>query len=266
MLIFIGLGLSIKHLTIEALHYINKADKIIVDTYTGLVEDFNDYLEKLVYEGKEVVYAKREDLEGKAIDNIVEEAREKNIAILVPGDPFIATTHDAIRVEALKKGVKVHVVNGLSIYSLAVSRSGLQAYRFGKTVTIVYPEYSKPYSVIETMYDNLNRNLHTLALLDFRKDENKYMTIPEAVDIVLELDEQGFLDKVIAVGLARLGFKDEYIVADTLVGLREKSYPPPPHSLIIVAKPHPVELELLRYYCGLPEKLYREYMEKRSYP
>jgi len=266
MLVFIGLGLSVKHLTREALEYMELCDVFVIDNYTGLVEKVEELIEQIKDRGKIVILAKRSDLEGPSITRLVEEARTRNIAVLVPGDPFIATTHDAIRVEALKRGIEVRVVHGISIYSLAASRVGLQAYRFGKMITLVYPDYFKPYSVIETIYDNLERNLHTLILLDFRRDEERYMTIPEAVEILMDLDEKGILKKVIGVGVARLGFRDEYLVADKLPNLREKKYPPPPHSLIVVAKPHPIELDLLKHLCGLPEEIYLEYLNAKTYP
>jgi len=264
LLIFIGTGLSLKHLTIEALKYIQLADKIIVDTYTSLTEDLDILLDYL--RDKEIVYASRRDLEGEAIDRIIEEARYRNIAILVPGDPFIATTHDAIRVEAYKKGVKVIVVNGLTIHSIIASRTGLQAYRFGKMITLTYPDSFKPYSTIETIYDNLSRNLHTLLLLDYRVDEGRYMSINEAVDILLSLDDKRLLARVLAVGVARLCFRDEYIIADRLIELKNYNYPKPPHSIVIVAKPHPIELDNLFYICNLPRKLYEMYQSRREYP
>ncbi len=266
MLVFIGLGLSTKHLTLEAIQYLYRVDKIIVDTYTNIVPDLSKELFEYIGREKEIIWAERKDLEGTSIKEIVEEARGRDIAIVVPGDPFIATTHDAIRVEALKQGVKVVVVNGLSIYSLAVSRTGLQAYRFGKTVTLVYPDYSKPYSVIDAIYDNLERNLHTLVLLDLRVKENKYMDIGEAIGLLLDMDEKNMLDKVIGIGLARIGCLDEMIVADKIGELDKYSYPGPPHSIIIVAKPHPIELDNLRYIAGLPYDLYEKYMVSRNYP
>lgn len=266
MLVFIGLGQSLKHLTIEALYWLNRVDKVIVDTYTGFTNDLNNDVLKNILNNREIVYADRSSLEGSSIYKIIDEASYRNIAILVPGDPFIATTHDAIRVEAYKKGIKVVVVNGLSIYSLAVSRTGLQVYRFGRTITLVYPFITKPYSVIETIYDNMSRNLHTLLLLDYRSDEDKYMSIPEAVDILVDLDEKGFLSRVVSIGLARIGTDSEYIVADRLAQLSKYSYPSPPHSLIIVSKPHPVELDNLRYICKLPENLYRKYLLSKEYP
>jgi diphthine synthase len=267
MLYFIGIGLSIKHLTLEAIDAVRRVDKIYVDTYTSIVPDLdiNEFRRITGFNG-EIIYAKRNMLEGEGIEKIVLEAMDKDIAILVPGDPFIATTHDAIRVEALKRGVRVVTINGLSIYSLAPSRTGLQAYRFGKTATLVYPEAFKPYYTIETIYDNLERNLHSLILLDLRIDENKAMRISEAVDILQDLDDKGLLGKVLAVGIARLGSSDEFIIADRLVDLKKYDYPPPPHSIIIVAKPHPIELENLYYLCRLPRKLYEKYLNTKNYP
>ncbi|RLG90092.1 MAG: diphthine synthase [Thermoprotei archaeon] len=267
MLIFIGAGLSINHLTIEAIEWLKKADKIIIDSYTNIIPDFSiDKLFKIIGTRKDVIIANRSMLEGISIKKIVEEAQKLNLAILVPGDPFIATTHDAIRVEAIKHGVQVKTINGLSIYSLAPSRTGLQAYRFGKTVTLVYPEAFKPYSTIETIYDNLSRNLHTLLLLDLKLEENKAMTINEAVDILMDLDEDRKLNNIIAVGLARIGCKDEKIQADRLSRLKKYGFPPPPHSLVIVAKPHPIELDSLKYLCNLPDEIYRELLSSRKYP
>jgi diphthine synthase len=267
MLYFIGIGLSIKHLTLEAIDAVKRVDKIYIDTYTNIIPDLDlDNFRKITGFNGEIILAKRDMLEGKGINKIVSEAVDRNIAILVPGDPFIATTHDAIRVEALRRGINVVTINGLSIYSLAPSRTGLQAYRFGKTATLVYPEAFKPYYTIETIYDNLERNLHSLILLDLRVEENKAMRINEAVDIILELDDKGLLGKVLAVGAARLGSSNEFIVADKLTNLKKYSYPPPPHSIIIVAKPHPIELENLYYLCKLPRELYEKYINAKSYP
>ena len=252
-LYFVGLGLSSGHLTLEARDVIDEADKIIIDTYTSIVHGFTPEQIKILNPRAELVLARRKDLEGRSIKGIIEEAKRKNIVILVPGDPFIATTHDAIRIEALEQGVTVKTIHGISIYSVAASATGLQIYRFGKTVTLVYPEAFKPYSTIETIYENLTRNLHTLVLLDLKLEENKAMRIAEAVDILLELDEKGILSKIIAVGLSRAGTAQQVIHADIFPGLKKYDYAGPPESIIIVAKPHPMELGALKLIGGLPD-------------
>ncbi|RLG82713.1 MAG: diphthine synthase [Thermoprotei archaeon] len=270
-LYFVGLGLSISHLTLKAIEVLRKVDKIYIDTYTNIVPDFDlDVLKSIIGSKKKFVFASRKDLEGVNISRIVDEARENDIAILVPGDPFIATTHDAIRVEALSRGVSVETVHGISIYSAIASATGLQAYRFGKTVTLVRPSVSKPFSVIETIYANLKLNLHTLVLLDLKLEEGYAMTINEAVEILRELEkeysDEQLLRGVIGIGVARLATRDQVIKADLLYNLKNYSYPPPPHSIVIVAKPHPIELDLLKYIGDLPDNIYQILLKSKEYP
>ncbi len=265
MLVFIGLGLNPNHINMEAVRTLKRIRKAYIDRYTSIIPGFDPAILREYFSG-ELVVADRSMLEGEGIRRIVEEAAEEDIAIIVPGDPFIATTHDAIRIEALKRGVEVRVIHNVSVYSAAPSAAGLQAYRFGKTVTLVYPDAFKPYSTIEAIYGNLKRNLHTLILLDLRMDEDRAMTIPEAVEIIRELDEKGVLSETLAVGAARIGSGEQYLQADRLKNLGKYRYPSPPHSIIITAKPHPVELEALHYIAHLPRNLYDEYMYRRDYP
>lgn len=267
---FIGLGPSPEYITLKGVSILRKVDKIYVDAYTNIIpSSIIDFIKKYTRDHAEIIFASRSVLEGSGINIIIEEGMGKDIAIIVPGDPFIATTHDAIRIEALSKGVEVRVVHGVSIYSLAPSATGLQAYRFGKTVTLVYPYVFKPFSVIETIYDNLDRGLHTLILLDLKLEEGIAMTINEAVDILLDLEKEysgkNKLESIIAVGLAQVGTENEYIKADLLPELTKYEYPPPPHSIIVVAKPHPMELDALHLICGLPEAIYKKYSHRRRF-
>lgn len=247
-LIFVGLGQSLKHLTKEAVEALSDADKIYVDTYTSLYEDPLESLKALNARAP-FVYAKRADLEGPSIYTILEEAKEMNVVIAVPGDPFIATTHDTIMIEALQRGIGVKVVNGISVITMIYSRLGLQSYKFGKHVTLVYPTHFKPWSVVDTIYDNMTRNLHTVVLLELSVEESKAMTINEAVQIIEQLDERGHLKKQLAIAVARLGWRDERICADTFEKLASYRYPPPPHTIVIPApRLDPVEQEFLKVW------------------
>jgi diphthine synthase len=246
MLIFLGLGYSLRHLTLEAIEVLKSAEIIYVDTYTSIYEDPLDEIKQFNPNAK-YVFASRRDLEGISINNIINEARSKIVVIAVPGDPFIATTHDALWISAVKSGVKVKVVNGLSFITMAYSRLGLQSYKFGKHVTLVHPSLFKSYSTIDTIYGNLERNLHTIVLLDLRVEEGYAMTINEAVQILLELDYKGQLGDHLAIGVARLGWKDEKICVNKLKYLGNFKYPPPPHSLVVVSPSlDPVEEEFIK--------------------
>jgi len=65
-------------------------------------------------------------------DQMLEEALALEIAFLVVGDPFGATTHVDILLRAREKGIKYQVVHNASIMN-AVGCSGLQLYSFGKS-------------------------------------------------------------------------------------------------------------------------------------
>lgn len=247
MLAFVGLGYSTRHLTLEAIEVLKAADVVFIDTYTSLYEDPLVEIEALNPRAK-YVYAKRQDLEGNSMRRVVEEAKTKRVVVAVPGDPLIATTHDALLSEAIKQGVEVKVVNGISFITMAYSRLGLQSYRFGKHVTLVYPTSFKPYSTVEVIYANLQRNLHTIVLLDLRVEESKLMTIQEAVDILLDLDETGLLGDQLSLGVARLGWRDEKVCANTLREIKKYAYPPPPHSIVVLARLSPVEGEIIEYW------------------
>jgi diphthine synthase len=257
-LYIVGGGVSLEYLTLRALEVLGRVDKVYVDTYTSIAPGLDvDTLSKILR--VEVVAADRVMLEQKS-HMIVLEAREKDIAILVPGDPLTATTHIALALEARRAGVRVEIVPGVSGLQAVIDATGLQAYRFGKIVTLVYPEETyKPYSTVETVWFNYSNNLHTLVLLDLRLDEGKAMTIPEAVDILLQLEREyaretgreTVLEGALLAGVARAGLREQKCVAGRAEDLKREDYPPPPHSLVVVApKPHPMEVEALKAFCS----------------
>jgi diphthine synthase len=88
--------------------------------------------------GKKVQLIKRQDLEEDNGKIILQAAKAGKAVFLVPGDPFIATTHVTLRIDAEKQGIKTSVVHGISIMSAIVSLSGLHNYKFGKTVTVPF--------------------------------------------------------------------------------------------------------------------------------
>jgi diphthine synthase len=257
-LYFIGLGLyDEKDITLKGLETARKCDVVFAEFYTSFLAGTTiERIEGLI--GKPIRLLTREDVELNFEKIILPEAREKDVAFLTAGDPMVATTHADLRIRARKAGVESYVIHAPSIYS-AVSVTGLQIYKFGKTVTLVYPEETyKPYSTVETIWFNYSNNLHTLVLLDLRLDEGKAMSIREAVNILLQLEreyarERGretIVDKAILVGVARAGLRDQVCIAGKAEEVIKGEYPPPPHSLVVVApKPHPLEVEALKLFC-----------------
>ena len=129
----------------------------------------------------------RRELEEENGAVILEAAKKGKAVFLVPGDPFIATTHVTLRVEAEKHGIKTRIIHGASIISAIISLSGLHNYKFGKTVTVPFPEnFSEtPYNVIA---QNKKLGLHTLCLLDLKATEKQFLTINQAITMLLEVE------------------------------------------------------------------------------
>ncbi len=182
-LVFVGLGLNDeKGITVNGLEETKTADIVFMETYTSRMPGFSmEHFE--VQCGKKIHLLTRRDLEEENGKLILQAAKEGKAVFLVPGDPFIATTHVTLRIDAQKQGILTRIVHGISIMSAIVSLSGLHNYKFGKTVTVPFPDnFSEtPYNVIA---QNKKLGLHTLCLLDLRETENRYLTINEAIKML----------------------------------------------------------------------------------
>ena len=98
-------------------------------------------------------------------DQVLDEAVEDDIAVLVVGDPFGATTHADLVLRAKQRDIKVNVVHNASILN-AIGCCGLQLYSFGETVSIVmWTDTWQPDSYFDKIINNYQRGLHTLCLL-----------------------------------------------------------------------------------------------------
>lgn len=260
-LYLVGTGPSIEYLSIKAMKLLKRADKVYIDTYTSIAPGLERNNIKVYAPSAEVIYANRMLLENES-RRIIDEARTLNVVILVPGDPLFATTHISLVLEATNSGIEVEIIPGVSGIQAVIDTTGLQFYKFCRPITLVYPESFKPFSVVETIWDNMTRNLHSLVLLDLRLDENRAMTISEAIEILLRLERelaaeksmQPRIESAIIVGVARAGLPDAKCKAGRPETLLREDFPPPPHSLIVTApRLHPVEVEALQSLCSCNE-------------
>ncbi len=237
-LYLIGLGLSDeKDISLKGLETIKKCDKIYLENYTSLLQCPLANLEKLYQ--KKIILADREKTE-QQFEQILAEAKTKDIAFLVVGDPFSATTHAELFKEAREKKIPVKVIHNASILT-AVGITGLQLYKFGRTASIPFLD---KYDALETPYNILRENqsleMHTLFLLDLKPEESKFMTINQALEI-LETIEKRKKENVIkkgmmVIGCARLGNDDYMIKAGPIEKIRKINFGKPLHCLIIPAK------------------------------
>lgn len=108
------------------------------------------------------------DLVEQGADDILNGASTSDVALLVVGDPFGATTHTDLVLRAEEQGIPVKVVHNASILN-AVGCCGLQLYSFGETVSIPYWTDSwQPDSFYDKILNNYTNNMHTLCLLGER--------------------------------------------------------------------------------------------------
>ena len=108
-LVFVGLGLNDeKGISVNGLEETKIADSVFMETYTSLMPDFSlQRFEDLC--GKQVHLVSRRELEEENGSAILQAAKQGKTVFLVPGDPFIATTHVTLRIDAEKQGVKTRI-------------------------------------------------------------------------------------------------------------------------------------------------------------
>jgi diphthine synthase len=259
-LVFVGLGLNDeKGISIKGLEETKTADGVFMELYTSLMPDFNiQNFENSC--NKNIQLISRRELEEENGTIILEAAKRGKAVFLVPGDPFIATTHVTLRVSAEKKGIKTRIIHGTSIISAIISLSGLHNYKFGKTVTIPFPEnFSEtPYNVIA---QNKTFGLHTLCLLDLKANEKQFLGINQAINMLLAIEKERkkgvITTETAAVGLARAGSGNPTLKADFAKDLTNYDFGRPPYSLIIPGDLHFMEVDSLIAFAGAPAEFRR---------
>ncbi|KAI3426102.1 hypothetical protein D9Q98_008070 [Chlorella vulgaris] len=265
MLFIVGLGLADERdITVKGLDAVKQSERVYLEAYTSLLLVPKEKLEE--FYGKEVVVADREMVEMEA-DTILEGAKERDVSFLVVGDPFGATTHTDLELRARSLGIPVRVIHNASIMN-AVGACGLQLYRFGESISIVFFTATwRPDSFYDRILANRREGLHTLCLLDIKVKEPsleslargrkvyeppRFMTINTAIEQLLEVEaarQQGaYSPDTLCVGVARIGSDTQRIVAGSMQQLLDVDYGPPLHSLVIAGNTHPIEDEYLRQF------------------
>lgn len=234
MLNIIGIGLSYKNLTEEIINLIKKSDFVYLENYTSKYDISNKELENLLK--KDIILANRNLVENS--NEIIENAKTKNVSFLIIGDIFMATTHIAIYLEAKKLKIKTNLIHNVSVLN-AISDAGLSLYNFGKITSIPFNnnEIEEPFKVLEM---NKKMNLHTLFLLDLDPENNKYMTINQALEYLSKRIKN---EDIIAC--SALGTKDQEIKYGNLKDLIKLKFNKFPQCLIVPGKMHFMETEFL---------------------
>lgn len=152
----------------------------------------------------------------------------------------------------------------------AVGTTGLQLYNFGQTVSMVFfTDTWKPTSFYDRLKENQQIGLHTLVLLDIKVKEQslanlargrkiyeppQFMTVAKCANQMIETEQErgeGICGpRTLAVGVARIGAKDQKMAAGTLKQLSETDMGPPLHSLVLLGKrTHYLERDFIREFA-----------------
>lgn len=246
MLYIIGTGLNdAKDISLKTLEILKNCDEIYQECYTCIQNvDFHE-IETII--GKKIIMADRKLVEETM--EIVEMAKDKNIAFLVAGSPFFATTHTDLLLRAQELGVETKTIHNVSIASVK-GCYGLYSYNFDRTISICYfTDTWKPLSFYDNIQNNYKNGMHTLCLLDIKTDENRFMTGTEAIEQMLYAENElkyGMLNRQSKLFVVcRFATDSEAIYYDTVENLLKKDFGAPLHSIIFPAKLSPVEEEFV---------------------
>ncbi|EAS32340.3 diphthine synthase [Coccidioides immitis RS] len=267
MLYLVGLGLADEtDITVKGLEVVKKAERVYLEAYTSILLVDKEKLE--AFYGRPVIIADREAVESGS-DDILAEADKVDIAFLVVGDPFGATTHTDLVLRARELGIQTKSIPNASIMS-AIGCTGLQLYNFGQTVSMVFfTETWKPSSFYDRIKENIQIGLHTLVLLDIKVKEQslenmargrkvyeppRYMTVAQCAGQMLEIEEERkegvYGPDSLAIGAARVGAEDQKLAVGTLKELTETDMGEPLHCLILLGKrTHDLERDFIREYA-----------------
>jgi diphthine synthase len=264
LLVLAGAGVHPGSVSAEVAEAVSRADAVYVDSYTmpgvaWLVEWARRHAPD------RIVVASREALESGA-PRIAEEARDGLVVVLVPGDPLIATTHISLLAEASARGVEWRVIPGVSGVVSAKTLSGLQYYRFGRTITIPGPWRGvKAVSIVAQLYGNLCVGLHTLLLLDVSEEGRQLDPAAGAAELS-RLEEElagevGFdpiLHRLMAAVVERAGTPEASVYWGRLAGIRAGRWREP-SSIVLPGIIHGSEADMIMRVYGVGDDVVRSH-------
>lgn len=185
-----------KDISVRGLEAVKSCSKVFLECYTSKLVNFDVKKMEELY-GKEVILADRNLVEQKCEKEMLEVAKNENVALLIVGSPLGATTHQDILQRADELNVKTEVIDNAGILG-AVGVTGLSLYKFGRVITI--PRENKNVkSPYEMMLKNKEMGLHTLILLDVGSVDGEFelMTAKEGCEYLIK---NGFDGDVLVCG------------------------------------------------------------------
>lgn len=218
-------------------------------------------------------------------DKILENADVDDVAFLVVGDVFGATTHTDLAIRARDLGIAVESIHNASVMN-AVGACGLQLYNFGQAVSIVFfTEDWRPDSFYNKVMENRRIGLHTLLLLDIKvKEPNikemmrgrivydppRYMSVSTCCEQLLEIEEkrkeEAYTPETPCIAVSRLGSPNQSFKAATLKELAGYDAGEPLHSVVMLGRQvHDLELNYLLAFADDKEAYRKSVIADQEY-
>ncbi len=240
MLYIIGLGLNVDGISSFGLAAAQRCKKVYLENYTVDLP-YTDIQLSDVLKGKKVIPADREFVESL---QIIDEAKNKDVALLVYGSPLTATTHITLIQEAKASGVRYKIIFNASVFD-AVAETGLQLYKFGKIASM--PTWNKgkkftPDSFIKIVHENMSMKAHSLILVDIGLE---FQDALEQLEIAARNNNIP-LNKIVVC--QKLGTQRRKISYKTFEEFREFSGVKKPYCIILPSKLHFLEKEILEEF------------------
>ena len=239
MLWFVGLGISgISELSDNTISVIKNADTVYLESFTSPISETEKEQLANMCDG-EFKIAKRWLVEDG--NEILENAKKREVVLISYGDPYIATTHLELKTRAVTDKIETKTIHSSSIVSSLIGEIGLQYYKVGKILTIMNDPKSMitPYNTIS---NNLLSKMHSVILLEYNEDKSFFLAPQDALSLLLDAEkiQNGkiiSLDTFVIIA-SRIGKSDQKITSGKISNLIKKEFGEPPHTIIIPGSLH----------------------------
>ena len=239
MLWFVGLGISgISELSDNTISIIKNANTVYLESFTSPISETEKEQLANMCDG-EFKIAKRWLVEDG--NEILENAKKRQVVLISYGDPYIATTHLELKTRAVTDKIETKTIHSSSIVSSLIGEIGLQYYKVGKILTIMNDPKSMitPYNTIS---NNLLSKMHSVILLEYNEDKSFFLAPQDALSLLLDAEkiQNGKIISLdtFAIIASRIGKSDQNITSGKISNLIKKEFGNPPHTIIIPGSLH----------------------------
>ena len=257
-LLLVGMGVQgVLGLPVGAVDELRKCDRILLDSYTTPIDPERVLGELRALLGMEVKEASRDELED--VQGLLRLASAGCLGIVIPGDVFVATTHDVIRQEAARSGIDVRVWHASSIVSAALSRVGLHIYKLGFIGTLVAGPPQTAYRAYFGVTGALRNSQHSILLMQHDPASGEGIDVGGGLRMLEEAENSWRLgsfgpDRVIVVA-SRLFSESESVKVLRLGDAPYVDFGEHPHTIIVPGRLHYTEAESMRAVLGISREL-----------